>query len=1260
MSTQSISGSLHTKSNTSVLDTFCHKNIFVTGCTGFVGKVLLEKILRSVPNIGTIYLLVRARKGSSAIERFNNEIISSECFNRLRNELGITKFNELINNKCVPVIGELTQQHVGLSDHDLQLILSNVTIILHCAAVVDFNERLDRAIELNVLGTLRMLDIAKRCHHMSAFVHVSTCYVNSNRRGWIDETVYPLGFEPESILQKVGSMQISELDRLAGTGFLGEWPNTYTYTKAMTENLLSRRHDHIPVAIVRPSIVGAAYKEPTPGWVDALTAAGAVYIACGLGVLKFVPGKLTSIADIVPVDYVVNVILSSVPAVADQPNKLLVLHASTSTQHPKRWGHSMYPVVDYFTQHPAPRRLGKPTFKFIPSPQEYQLQFFLRYSIPSSILGTLAEMPYISTHALRTKSAMFNKLLFRVRLITESFKHFIDNEWLFNNRNTRAVYQSLSDHEKSLFSIDLSELDWLDYTYNFCYGIMRYCLHADMIEIDPYETIKTYHYLNCDRWAPPVASQSTVQKLAKLVAWDAQWVYQQLTDYSYSYQQQKSIIQMKRIILSSQSVIDSIAEESTRLKLPIATCRQRADSICDVMFGIIQTKTIASMAYTFRKVWRRIYSNIRVEKKSLAAVRSAASNGPVIYIPTHRSYIDFLIVSYVALACQLPIPYIAAGEDFLGIKGVRNMFRNSGAFFIRRSFAGDELYSAIFSTYVAALLSQNQSIEFFIEGTRSRSGKMLHPKLGMLSIITNAYLNKQIPDTVSIVPVTINYEKTMEDGLYSNELLGDSKVKESLHSLLKSSTILNVNFGDIDICLGQPINIAQYTKQHRESNSNITFNTNNKKRNTSVNITTSSNTNKFGSANHTQQQTPGDNTNNKSDSQSPSDDTVAIKHNEPHISDVQCVTEPYDYIHNPRHRKYYNKQLAYYIVNQMTSMYEIMPTNLIATILIMYRNGITKQQLMDKLDWLCREIKLRGGSISGFVTHSRVGVVEHGITQLNGMIIQRQKNLYEPNISNRILYKNMLGLSIYRNKIIHLFFNEGVFACSLYSFDHFTEHKQSVTVAQLTDECKFLTSLLHKEFIGVFESDYHKTLQLMCQRNILHIQPTTQYVEVSRTGETHYSFLCSLFWPFIDSYYVATMILYTLQPDRIIDETLLLQRTQWLATTLYHESMLTFYEACSLDTLRNAFSVLHEYGVIHIHKNIINPDPKASKQLGSSDDKSHQQKIHVQISLVYPYTQQHALQELIDRINKLRKQPPVRRTSTTRNLIADIPILAKM
>ena len=163
---------------------------------------------------------------------------------------------------------------------------------------------------------------------------------------------------------------------------------------------------------------------------------------------------------------------------------------------------------------------------------------------------------------------------------------------------------------------------------------------------------------------------------------------------------------------------------------PEQSAQQRAKQIVSNMFGESNERVLASMGWFFRKVWRRIYRGVHVALENLGEVQALARKGPLIFIPTHRSYVDFLVVSYIALVMNLPIPFIAAGEDFLGIFFVRWLFRNSGAFFIRRTFAADKLYSAILQKYAELLLAQGQSLEFFIEGTRSRTGKMLHPKMG--------------------------------------------------------------------------------------------------------------------------------------------------------------------------------------------------------------------------------------------------------------------------------------------------------------------------------------------------------------------------------------------------------------------------------------------------------------------------------------------------------------------------------------------------
>ena len=394
----------------SIIGTYRGRCVFLTGATGFVGKVVLEKLLRSCPDVKRVYVLVRPRKDQTPDARMREEILGSEIFTTLRSKR--PDFDAFCTDKLVAVAGELTANHVGISESDREMLYDNVNIIIHCAAVVDFNERLDRAIELNAMGSLRMLEIGKKCKNIGAFLHVSTCYVNSNRaNGLIEEKVYPLGFDPEEMVERVRKMPPSELENIATTGLLHSWPNTYTMTKAMTEQLLIKHRGDIPLVICRPSIVGSAWSEPVPGWVDVVSAAGAVYIAVGMGVVKFLPGSPQNVGDVIPVDYVSNAIIAAVPAVFEKRGKYFICHAASSSENPMPWEYPLNVVKQFFQRHPPPRAIGPVEFNFVPSPQAYQLRFLLQYSLPASILKTLA---LVGTDSYKAKAQQFEKLLWYV------------------------------------------------------------------------------------------------------------------------------------------------------------------------------------------------------------------------------------------------------------------------------------------------------------------------------------------------------------------------------------------------------------------------------------------------------------------------------------------------------------------------------------------------------------------------------------------------------------------------------------------------------------------------------------------------------------------------------------------------------------------------------------------------------------------------------------------------------------------------------
>jgi len=213
-----------------------------------------------------------------------------------------------------------------------------------------------------------------------------------------------------------------------------------------------------------------------------------------------------------------------------------------------------------------------------------------------------------------------------------------------------------------------------------------------------------------------------------------------------------------------------------------------------------------------KKTFVSIYEKIVVNEIRLNNLRKLADNrkGPIVFCPTHRSYIDFLLISLVLYYYKMEVPHICAGEDFLNIMFVNQLLRSAGAFFMRRTFKGDDLYKVIFKEYVTLLASDNHNLEFFIEGTRSRTNKILSPKYGFISILTGAYYKKRVKD-LTFIPVTINYTRTLEGETFPFELTGDEKVKESLGRLIKAVQIFSMNLGTIYLDFCDPISLNDYS-----------------------------------------------------------------------------------------------------------------------------------------------------------------------------------------------------------------------------------------------------------------------------------------------------------------------------------------------------------------------------------------------------------------------------------------------------------------
>ncbi|XP_046980427.1 putative fatty acyl-CoA reductase CG5065 [Schistocerca americana] len=432
-----------TDSGSQVAQWFAGRSVLVTGATGFLGKAIVEKLLRSCPDVGTLYLLVRPKRGQdphARLEAYTSDVV----FSKLREE------RPDFARQLSVVAGDLSAPDFWLAEKDMAALRRDVSVVFHNAASVRFDETLRQAVTTNVVGTKHMLQLAEQLPNLQV------CHQSPD----------------EMIL-------------------LGNLPNTYVLSKNLAEKLVADYASRLPIIISRPSIVIPTYKEPMPGWVDNTNGPVGMLLAAGKGLLHSAIGDPDANGDLIPVDYTANAIIALVWHFAQtKPQSPYVCNVASGERHRVTWGQVLEDYKNTLNEVPLEPGVWYPAGHFTKSVVLHKLIHIFLELLPACLLDFL-----IMLSGRRPFLVHIQKRLQTGQLMLNYYKF---QEWLFINKKLFSLLEYMSPQDQETFYFDTSEIDRYDYMRNTVIGAKTYLLHEDMANISgARKRLNRMYWLHC-------------------------------------------------------------------------------------------------------------------------------------------------------------------------------------------------------------------------------------------------------------------------------------------------------------------------------------------------------------------------------------------------------------------------------------------------------------------------------------------------------------------------------------------------------------------------------------------------------------------------------------------------------------------------------------------------------------------------------------------------------------------------------------------
>ncbi|XP_063904220.1 fatty acyl-CoA reductase wat-like [Zophobas morio] len=435
---------------------FKNQTIFLTGATGFLGKVMIAKLLTDCEDIKKVYMLLRSKKGKNTEQRFE-EIFEQPCFELLKSK------SKNWREKVSLVEGDCEEPFLGISDDNLKILKNEVNFVIHLAANVRFDQSLKKASN-NVKSTADLLELSKDIVNLKCFVLVSTAYSNCIN-SHIKEEIYDPPIQPELLFSMVNGLEESVLTILT-PALLKKWPNTYVYSKCISEHLLKNAVKYFPVTIVRPSIVLNSIEEPVPGWVDNIYGPIALVIGGALGYIRTIHAYNDILTYLVPVDYVCNCILAATWKTAkERKSNVTVFNYIGFKRKQLTWGEFYSYMSSWYWKIPFQNLIWYSVFKFRGKLCN-QISTFLLHTIPAYLIDAVLYCMGKPTTAVKAY-AKIDKAL-------KLTSYFTTHNLNFDEDNVQHLWTEMSDDDKTLFNFSMENLQWKNYLYVCLLGFKLY------------------------------------------------------------------------------------------------------------------------------------------------------------------------------------------------------------------------------------------------------------------------------------------------------------------------------------------------------------------------------------------------------------------------------------------------------------------------------------------------------------------------------------------------------------------------------------------------------------------------------------------------------------------------------------------------------------------------------------------------------------------------------------------------------------------